>query len=292
MPTGVYVRTPQHLRLIAEGVAKNAKVNSNYGMKGKHHTKETVEKIKNSEGYKNRRTSSEGLKEGYRLGKYRVWNDGLTAETDKRVKRVTDRVHEVIKEKYDSGGLVIWNKNLTKETDERVKRSSETLSKTLLECHPFRDKTYEQIYGGEKAKELRNGLSVKMSELILGGRFLIRNNFETGHFWSEKNGKNLWYRSSYEPIAYQMLESNVRVVKYEVESVRIEYQWSDGSVHRYHVDILVWYDDGTKELIEIKPEYELEDDLVKLKIDAGKKYAEQNGIRFSVWTEDELFNKL
>ena len=122
----------------------------------------------------------------------------------------------------------------------------------------------------------------------MNGEFNPYSYCKTGYFWSDKNGKLLHYRSSYELIVYKMFEVISKVVKYEVEVVVIPYKWADGSVHRYHVDILVWYDDGTKELIEVKPEYKLEDDLVRLKIEAGKNYAEQNDMKFSVWTENNF----
>ena len=145
--------------------------------------------------------------------------------------------------------------------------------------------TYEQQYGKEKALSIRDKQSKRRVEKIMGGEI----KFEGDYFWSKKNSKNLYYRSSDELIAYQMLECNIHVVKYEVEVIRIPYYWSDGSIHRYIVDLLVYYDDGSKQLIEVKMKWAVEgDELTKLKIEAGKKYALENGIKFSVWTEKEL----
>jgi len=132
--------------------------------------------------------------------------------------------------------------------------------------------------------ENRNKQSMDMVKAYMEDRF----NYRGGHFFSKKNDKNLHYRSPEELIAYQMLECNIKVVKYEVEVIHIPYFWN-GGVHRYVVDLLVYYDDGSRQLIEIKMKYKLKDERTRLKIEAGKRYASDNGMGFQVWMEDKLY---
>jgi len=54
---------------------------------------------------------------------------------------------------------VAWNKGLTKETDERVRLVAKKISaRHILNSH-HRGKTYEEMYGAERAKELRARVS-------------------------------------------------------------------------------------------------------------------------------------
>ena len=191
---------------------------------------------------------------------------------------------EDYKRKYASGEFVVWNKDLTME-DDRVRKNVQGFIRIGEER---RDKTLEQIYGEEKAKKISDVCSRSgVRRILRDGNSQVRS--KSGYFYSNKNGKWLYYMSSYELIAYQILESMSKVMSYKVNSVCVKYEWN-GGIHRYLVDILVWYDDGSKELIEVKSQWMLEKDgRTKLKLEAGRKYALENGLRFSVWTEKELF---
>jgi len=68
----------------------------------------------------------------------------------------------------------------------------------------------------------------------------------------------------------------------------IEYKNKDGNLRRYRPDILINYIDGSMSLVEIKPQWQMSDNKVKVKIAAGRKYASKKGWRFEVWTEKEL----
>ena len=108
-----------------------------------------------------------------------------------------------------------------------------------------------------------------------------------GHFFSKKNNKKLHYRSSYELVAYQILEQMSKVQTYEVEPFGIPYQYK-GEYHTTIPDLLITYTDGVKELIEVKPCWKLEDDQEQTKLNMMKFYSRRRGMDFSVWTEKEL----
>lgn len=100
--------------------------------------------------------------EGYRSGRLKVWNDGLTNETDERMRQRSEKTSQtlrkrrasgeiidwwikdpekakVAKEKakqtkrrrYESGELVPWNKGLTKTNDSRVAEIGSHISEVL-----------------------------------------------------------------------------------------------------------------------------------------------------------------
>lgn len=107
-----------------------------------------------------------------------------------------------------------------------------------------------------------------------------------GHHDSPKAG-NIFYRSSYERIAYELLDNDATVAHYMPEPFAIEYTNQDGNTRRYRPDILV-SKEGQTVLVEVKPQWKLSDLTTQLKIEAGKQYAAQKGWVFEVWTEKEL----
>lgn len=99
-------------------------------------------------------------KEGYRSGKYKVWNVGLTKESSEKVANMSEKSSRTLREGYDSGRIVdwrildpekaklvagkssvtkkehyasgqtkSWNEGLTKETNESVASASIKISK-------------------------------------------------------------------------------------------------------------------------------------------------------------------
>lgn len=96
--------------------------------------------------------------EGYRSGRLKVWNDGLTSETDERIRRQSEKTSQTLRERrasgeiidwwikdpekaklanekakqtkrrhYESGELVPWNKGLTKETSPILRQTGEKI---------------------------------------------------------------------------------------------------------------------------------------------------------------------
>jgi len=151
-----------------------------------------------------------------------------------------------------------------------------------------------------KLKGVSPATKSKMSK-ISADRLLKGKNPNLGHwrygkqgwFYSEKNGKEIHYRSQFEKRAYEILEEMDDVEQYTPEPFRIAYEL-DGVVRYYIPDILVVYKDGSKELIEIKPMEMLKYDEFLAKAKFAKEYCENNGIDkgYSIWTQEMLFKKV
>lgn len=110
---------------------------------------------------------------------------------------------------------------------------------------------------------------------------------KSGFYDSKKAGK-VYYRSSYELKAYELLDSDIKVISFTPEPFHIEYTNDEGNTRHYRPDILINLKSGKKKLVEVKPLWKLSQASTQLKINAGKKYAMKNGMGWQVWTEKEL----
>ena len=113
--------------------------------------------------------------------------------------------------------------------------------------------------------------------------------FKYGHFYSNKNNKKMFYRSSYELQAYKILEQMNVVEKYIYEPFGICYQMN-GIKYIYRPDLLVIYKNGEKQIIEIKPRKELDDIVNIKKFEGAERFCLDKNLSFGVWTEDILFH--
>lgn len=115
---------------------------------------------------------------------------------------------------------------------------------------------------------------------------------------------NVSFRSSWERAAFIWCEKSDRVKKWGSEIVILDYICgTDKKLHKYHVDLFIEWEDGTKSLIEIKPERELSPPkkgkrqtkkyLIEVnayiknssKFKVGESYAKKQGWKWEIWTE-------
>jgi len=156
--------------------------------------------------------------------------------------------------------------------DEMRKRISETLKKKYEENPSLREKISKTLVGKiMNSNNPQNYIRTKK-----------------GVFFSEKNGCELHYDSSYELTAYNLLEQMSIVEKYERCPYVVPYVFSDGVKHRYIPDILIKYVNGIEEVVEVKPKSRLKEEKNKYKIKSAMKFFQSKGIKFNVWTEEDL----
>lgn len=118
--------------------------------------------------------------------------------------------------------------------------------------------------------------------------------FREGYMSSNKNGKDMHYRSGYECKVYEILESDPNVLRYDVEPFPIKYSFN-GETHDYFPDLIVYYVDPEKppEVLEIKPSAQTSLPKNKAKWTFCQQYCESRGYNFIVLTEKgiELLRK-
>ena len=123
------------------------------------------------------------------------------------------------------------------------------------------------------------------------------------------DAKKVIYRSLWERNTFRWCENNPKVKLWNSEEVVVPYVSSvDKKLHRYYVDLLIQMDNKKTYLIEIKPKKEtqppksrsrrtkkfINEQLTYIKNndkwEAASKFAEHNGWKFQVWTEETLKN--
>lgn len=182
---------------------------------------------------------------------------------------------------------------LGKKHKEEVKQkmSAAHLGKEFTENHcnnisAGRKKMLEET--GGFSKEHREKISKATLKQYQNG-FEPKLHHVSGWHYSEKAGK-VFFRSSYEKKAFIKLDDDDNVKSYKSEFVSTEYYNPEKNINSsYLIDLLIEYQDGSQKLVEIKPEKWLQDEVIRLKIEAGENKAKEMGVPFEVWTEMCLF---
>ena len=180
------------------------------------------------------------------------------------------------------------------------KEHSEETKQKMSIAHSGKEFTHEHCdnisIGRKKMLEETGGFTREHRENISKAVVIqYQNGFEpklhhvTGWHISPKAGR-VYFRSSYEKKAYIKLDDDDTVETYKVENMTTEYFNPDKKINStYLIDLLIEYKDGSKKLVEVKPEQWLKDEVIKAKIEAGNKKAQSLNILFEVWTEMNLF---
>ena len=107
--------------------------------------------------------------------------------------------------------------------------------------------------------------------------------------YSTKMNKTINCRSSYEKRAIEMFDADSSVLSftYEPEECIISYD-HEGKSHLYFPDFMVEYVDGTRRLIEVKPENFTEKPINQSKFRAANEFCDEQNMLFEVYTEKEL----
>lgn len=239
-----------------------------------------------------------------------AWSKGLTKEVDSRVKRNSavkkgksqsaesnikrsktlkgrkkPEVYSIKLSQRSKGNKYGLGKVKSEETCRRISLANTGKKKTEETKKKISIKHMGKIY----TKQYKDNMSkIWINKIIQNnGINTSLQNSKKGFFVSTKNQKEIRYESSYELVAYLILEQLSKVKSYDRCRFSIDYTFKD-NVHRYIPDIDVVYTDNIREIIEIKPEFMLEDEKVIAKHTAGKEYCNKNNLLFSIWTEKEL----
>jgi len=202
----------------------------------------------------------------------------------KRTKKQIENMSKSRKKYFQIHDAPMKGKKFTKDHIEKLRQAklgTKHSKKTKLKMSKSRKG--RKIIFSKKAKE---NMSLGAIKRLMNGKDNYARG-KRGYFYSKKNCKKVYYRSSWELQAYKILELMKEVKNYFIEPLRIPYLFN-GTIHNYLPDILIKYKNGIKELIEIKPKFKLQDKKTIYKLNAGMQYALANNIKFNIWDNDYL----
>ena len=202
--------------------------------------------------------------------------EGLIANNARMDEGIKQKLREAAMKRYkDKANHPMFGKHHTEEAREKISKHHKETGCFNGEKNP--------MYGKNHTTETRQKMSeIVSSEMVSGKRKAYGKNFhEKGYVFSEKLGKEVFYRSSWEKAAVEWLDKELAVKTFTYEPFAITYKLNEGNrehVRRYIPDFLVEYVDGRKELWEIKPAVYSESAKVKQKQLAAEEYSQTHGI--------------
>jgi hypothetical protein len=142
-------------------------------------------------------------------------------------------------------------------------------------------------------EEYRNNVGQKLSKALAESNNFRKPSFhkkhKCGHYFSNKCGVNVFYRSSWEHKLCRLLDHDKTVLSWSLEEYCIKYEYND-KIRYTRIDFLITYDNNIKKIIEIKPKGLQNYKNNKQKIEAMKKHCEDNQMLFEVFSLEEIEN--
>ncbi|MBU0963154.1 MAG: TnsA endonuclease N-terminal domain-containing protein [Nanoarchaeota archaeon] len=134
---------------------------------------------------------------------------------------------------------------------------------------------------------IKNKLSIAMIKRINNNGGVSPANYSKrryGRFYSKKNNKYIRYESGYELMACKSFEKDDSIKSYDRCKRVIKYYFNKYR-HRYLPDYEITYNNGVKNIIEIKPNSQIKKEKNIAKFKFANSYCNKNGLKFKTLTE-------
>lgn len=188
-------------------------------------------------------------------------------------------------------GYKVWNDGLTAETDKRVFEYGRKTSATQLKSEVFQKATRspekaKKISERKKGRAFTEEHKDNISRSKTGFRvYTNKNRFK---YYSKKGDCYIRVDSSYELAACLMLEEDPFVKSFKRFTKKIKYEFN-GYSHNHLPDFIIEYYLRPNEIIEIKPKSQVHYPVNVEKEFATYAYCMDNGYTYNIWTEDIIF---
>lgn len=176
----------------------------------------------------------------------------------------------------------------TEETRQKMSKAQKTRFSNPKERLKLSKSIKKSLNNPAVRKKLSESAIKQWNDKVYRNKMIdiLKHNLKMQGVYKSSKAGTIYYRSSYELKFFKILDDNEKVKQYIVEPENIEYKIKD-KIRTYIPDIKVVYTNGDWEIIEIKPEYMLQDEINIAKFKAARNIY---GDRFRIVTEKELFS--
>jgi hypothetical protein len=166
----------------------------------------------------------------------------------------------------------------------------EKISKSVIEYYQDHDNPFLGKHHTEETKHQMSASAIVRLMRDGVNNMYYGKHLNQGYFYSAKSDEEIYHNSSYELRAYQLLEVDEKVKFYDRCKFCIKYfNPRVNGIRRYLPDIhIIYANDGSQEIIEVKPDYLVNDPINQAKFKSAIPYCNERGWKFSIWTEKEL----
>lgn len=155
----------------------------------------------------------------------------------------------------------------------------------------FKNPTNNGMFGRNHTESSKDSMSKTKAARMSAGLYDKSKYGKSGYLITEKAG-SIFFRSSWEKKAFELLDEDKTVKCFEVEPFYIPYYRKEGdrsNKRNYVPDILITYHDDTIKLVEVKPKCYVDSAINIAKFEAARKFCDGKGWIFEVWTQDDIF---
>lgn len=130
------------------------------------------------------------------------------------------------------------------------------------------------------SRSTRMKISKALSKAAREGRLDVYRGTK-GKYFSIKNSRWMNFHSLLEQCWFAQFDADPEIISYSEQPCAIPYEF-EGNPHHYNPDVLVTYKDGSKSIIEIKPESRWNNPQSKAKWSAAKSWCKKLGWSFRI----------
>lgn len=157
-------------------------------------------------------------------------------------------------------------------------------------------KTYFKKVSNTKLQTQRNELTKKKAVTITSSKPTVtkrkkkKGHYHTGVYTSSKCKKEIHYRSGWEQVVCEHLDSDPLVKEFFYEELIIAYRTRPTQIKpkKYITDFFVIYTDGTKKIIEVKADNKVNHIITLKKTAAAKEWCTKNNVVYEIWTSNKI----
>lgn len=204
---------------------------------------------------------------------------------------VKENIYKIpaVKEGSIKGALRSKDKDVKEKISKSLKKHwEENYDERIQRWHEYMETPeYDEYRESRRQFNLKKYSDpIELEKLTKQGK----SGYKSGYFTSHRqNKKEIYYASSYEQKALNILETSSQVANFDRYKGRVPYiKPSTGLEHNYIPDFMVEMTDGSTKVVEVKAKWQLSEIDTRAKLEQAEKYFNEQGVKFEVWDEDVL----